>query len=336
MKQRFEILKALKKAAFKKRGRVYAVRHIGTWLAFATALKTLVLGDGNVSPTRVRVAVGEGSAEVLAGAVDGLAHGRYVDLRQAMIRVLPPLLPTLFERDVALFRHLALFVRGLETAVDGRSWLLYRGVGYFRARGAGTTELAEALRSIVGRVVYTNGTLYLSETGATKLVKLGLASLLSETGHTANGLATESSEEAKQDTAKTATEVYALRIAKPPAERRTSVLVATQRIAKELGLSSTEVGALEEVVRLARRVGFGVSPYTKRNGGRMYTYVKEYAYLYYDDERLNKALQTLQRIGYRPAVYRDKTKDNSTETRIRRSAEEDNIKIKTIQAFFHH
>ena len=45
VKQRgYLLLKALRESAFERRGRAYAVRHVGAWLAFAAMLKTLVLG----------------------------------------------------------------------------------------------------------------------------------------------------------------------------------------------------------------------------------------------------------------------------------------------------
>lgn len=95
------------------------MRHVGVWLAFAAALKTLVLGDGHVSLTRLDVAVEERLAPMLAEAVDGLVSRHYVTLRSTMLRVLPPLLPTLFERDIKLYRNLALFVRGIEVTAGG-------------------------------------------------------------------------------------------------------------------------------------------------------------------------------------------------------------------------
>ena len=112
----YVLLKALREAAFKRRGKAYAIRHVGTWLAFAAALKTLVLSDGHVSLTKIMVAVEEQTAPMLAEA-------------------LPPLLPTLFERDATLYRHPALFVRGLEVAVHGRKWLLNKFRCTFQSQG---------------------------------------------------------------------------------------------------------------------------------------------------------------------------------------------------------
>ena len=72
VKQRgYALLRALREAALEKRGRVYAVRHVGAWLAFAAVVKTLLLGDGDVSLTRLRIGVKERLAPKLAEAVDG-------------------------------------------------------------------------------------------------------------------------------------------------------------------------------------------------------------------------------------------------------------------------
>ena len=83
-------------------------------------------------------------------------------------------------------------------------------------------------------------------------------------------------------------------------------------------------------------VGFGETQYMKHRGGRTYTYAKEYAYFYYDDKGLNGVLEVLQRIGYKPAAYRDKTwyKGEST-SKHRRKLERNNPVFKTYPTNHH-
>ncbi len=157
--------------------------HVGAWLAYAAVVKTLVLGDGDVSLTRLRIAVKEEIAEELADALGSRTARDMVYLQPTIVRLLPPLLPTMFEKDRVLYRHLALFVRGLEVAIGERRWLLDNDgtvSGRFRIRGAKAAELAESLKGIFGEVTYVNDVLRLSESEALRLVKLGLARLLSE------------------------------------------------------------------------------------------------------------------------------------------------------------
>ena len=76
-----------------------------------------------------------------------------------------------------------------------------------------------------------------------------------------------------------------------------------REVESELGLSVAEVEALAEAAELAGRMNFGKAREVRR--GRVY--VKEYVYLYYDSkEKLQEALKALQRIGYEPAVHRNK------------------------------
>ena len=264
VKQRgYALLRALMVAAFERRGKgrnsKHVVKHVGAWLAFAAALKTLVLGDGHVSLTVVEVATSDVGG--LADTIGGYRAGDEVVLRPTMLRVLPPLLPTLFERDVALYRVLALHVKGLEITVSGGRWLLCAGNGNFRTSDSSASKLAEALRSVIGDALYTNGVLQLSESKAFRLVELGLARLLSEPEY---------------------------------------------EVAR-LGLTQAELEALVEAAALARYISFGEAPYTKHRGGREHRYTLHYALLYYsDEEKLNRALEALARIGYKPTVYRDR------------------------------
>ena len=275
VKQRgYAVLKTLRETAFERRGRAYAVRHVGAWLAFAAALKTLVLGDGDVSLTRLGVSVSRGLASALAGAVDGTVSGGQVYLHEAVVRLLPPLLPTLFERDVALYRHLALLVRGLEVEVGGRRWVLSRdGHGHFKAEGEGAAELVKALRSVIGEMPYTSNRLRLSEGRALRLVEMGLAKLLSEPEYeAARGV-----------------------VLKPVRKNR-------RRTVNGYGSPQAELEALAEAAALARYISFGETREKRQDR----VYVKEYAYLYYDDEeKLQKALQALAKIGYKPATDRN-------------------------------
>ena len=100
--------------------------------------------------------------------------GRCVWLSQTMTRVLPPLLSTLFERDVALYRSLALFVRGLEIAVSGGRWVLGRRYGKFETEGSNAIELAEALKGNNRRRAIHKRRAAISENKAQKLVEPGL------------------------------------------------------------------------------------------------------------------------------------------------------------------
>ena len=69
------------------------------------------------------------------------------------------------------------------------------------------------------------------------------------------------------------------------------------------GLSPAEMEVLAEATGLAKRVS--IIPNRQRRNDEYCVY--EQAHLYYsDEERLNKALQPLVRIGYKPAVYRNK------------------------------
>ena len=263
----YEIMRVLREAAFEKRGKAYTVKHVDAWLAFAAALKTLVLGDGVVSRTRLGVTVEERLTRKLAGVLNGCIGGHCVWLRQSMARILPPILPTLFERDVALYRSLALFVKGLEVSIGSRSWVLGRRYGNFETKGLSATELAEALKGVLGDVPYTNGVLRLSEGKAMRLVEMGLARLLSELEH--------------------------------EAARR----IGIRRVYEELRLTQTEVEALTEAAKLARRVS--IFPFRLKRGDKVYVY--ERVLLYYDsEEKLNRALEVLQRIRYQPTVYWDR------------------------------
>ena len=240
----YALLRALRVAAFERRGKAYAVRHVSAWLAFAAALKALVLGDGYVYLTRLRVAAGDVSS--LAGALGGHRARDEVVLKPAMLRAIPPVLPsTSFEKDAKLYRSLALFVRGIEVSVGGRRWLLYAENGGFRTEDSRAAELAETLKDVIGDVPYTNGVLRLSEGSVLRLVEMGLARLLSETEYEA----------------------------------------ARREVTEELGLSEAELEALAEAARLARRVGFGEAPYAKRKEVKECHYTLRYAYLYYDDEK---------------------------------------------------
>ena len=201
----YAVLKALREAVLERRGKAYTVRHVGAWLVFVAALKTLVLGDGYVSLTKLRVAVEERLAYGLAEALDGRASGHYVTLHPTMLRVLPPLLPTLFEKDVRLYRSLALFVRGLWIEIGVRRWLLGRdGHGCFRAEGPKAVDLAKALRNVIGEVPYTGNRLRLSEGKAMRLIGLGLARLLGELEYEAARLCgiSDAIEEALAETAR--------------------------------------------------------------------------------------------------------------------------------------
>ena len=69
----YVLLKALREAAFERRGKAFAVKSIGSWLAFSAILKTLVLGDGSVMLTQLKIAVEEKAVRELADALGGTA-----------------------------------------------------------------------------------------------------------------------------------------------------------------------------------------------------------------------------------------------------------------------
>ena len=74
-----------------------------------------------------------------------------------------------------MYRHLALFVRGLKVSLGNGRWLMSRHVsGRFRMKGTKATGLAETLRGVISDVVCANGVLYLSEGRAFRLVEMGL------------------------------------------------------------------------------------------------------------------------------------------------------------------
>ena len=209
-----------------------------------------------------------------------------------MLRVLPPILPTLFEKDVRLYRSLALHVKGLEITVNGRRWVLNHGKGGFRAEGSRAAELAEALRDVIGDMSYTNRVIHVSEGKALRLVEFGLARLLSEPEYEA-------------------IKRVVRRVAKSAGRHRAEISadpVTVQRLAEELSLSESEVEALVNAAMLARHVGFGGS--------------LRYAYLYYDDEKkLNKVLEILKKIRIQTSSAQGQETHRGTEAHIHRGAE---------------
>jgi len=52
----YAVLKALRKEAFKRDGKMYVVDDVGAWIAFSNAVATLVLGDGYAMLAQLRVA----------------------------------------------------------------------------------------------------------------------------------------------------------------------------------------------------------------------------------------------------------------------------------------
>ena len=57
-------------------------------------------GDGDASLTKIRVAVEKGLVRTLTEVLNDIIAGGVVYLRQTMIRVLPPLLPTPFKKKM--------------------------------------------------------------------------------------------------------------------------------------------------------------------------------------------------------------------------------------------
>jgi len=51
----YAVLKALRKEALKREGKMYVVNDVGAWIAFSNAVATLVLGDGYAMPASLEL-----------------------------------------------------------------------------------------------------------------------------------------------------------------------------------------------------------------------------------------------------------------------------------------
>ena len=155
----YAVLKALREAAFKRNGRVYVVDDAGAWIAFSNAVGTLVLGDGNMYRTELRIAAkttpkktfkGETSlASELAEAVKGILAGPFIRLRPWHMRLLLPIAPSpAFGKALNLYTSLARNPVAALVELGNAKYLLYRYDNRFGVKGVTAVELYETLKKL--------------------------------------------------------------------------------------------------------------------------------------------------------------------------------------------
>ncbi|ABO09400.1 hypothetical protein [Pyrobaculum calidifontis] len=143
-----DVLKALREAAFALEEGRYVVADVGSHIAFSAAVKTLILSSGYVSP--FLIAINAGSAErakKIAEALDAVVDGKFVILRDWMIRLLLPVAPSpVYKKDVVLYVAIIEYAAAAKVEAQKGAYLLERRDGLFVAKGKEAEALYQELR----------------------------------------------------------------------------------------------------------------------------------------------------------------------------------------------
>jgi len=130
-----EIIRSLANNAFRREGNVYVVDDINSWIAFSSAVNTLILGDGSVLPFHVEVSLKStptmtlkektSMSEKLAEALHGTATTKGAILYGWRIRLLLPSSPLpVFEKSVKLYKLITDYPALAIVKVDSNVYVL--------------------------------------------------------------------------------------------------------------------------------------------------------------------------------------------------------------------
>lgn len=143
-----DVLKALREAAFALEEGQYVVADVGSHIAFSAAVKTLILSSGYVSPFLIAINAGSTErAKKIAEALDAVVDGKFVILRDWMIRLLLPVAPSpVYKKDVDLYVAIVEYAAAAKVETQKGAYLLERRDGLFVAKGKEAEALYQELR----------------------------------------------------------------------------------------------------------------------------------------------------------------------------------------------
>jgi len=167
----YAVLKALREEATRREGQMYVVNDVGAWIAFSSAVATLVLGDGYVAPFRLIVA--SKFTSELSEALGGTPSRSVVILQGRHIRLLLPPPPTpAFKKSMNLYKTLANFPSSAIVEINGVKYLLtHKDGGRFAISIRKADGLHDAAKRLGLNVSVRNGMLVFTYTQLMKLAK---------------------------------------------------------------------------------------------------------------------------------------------------------------------
>jgi len=133
----YAVLKALRETAFKREYKMCVVNDVGAWIAYSAAVATLILGDGGITPFKIKISAKnpprtglDGTfirAKELASAIGGTPtrQGEVV-LTTWQMRLMLPVAPTpAFEKTAKLLWLLANYPPTAIVSINGEEYILF-------------------------------------------------------------------------------------------------------------------------------------------------------------------------------------------------------------------